>query len=178
MATRSSIAILRADGTVSQLYSHWDGYLSHNGQLLYLHYQDPQKVEKLITLGSISSLGKEVDIPPGVKHSYDNKVEDITVFYGRDRGEKDVAAQHFASFEEYKKSDNFQGYDYLFKEQNSTWYVYNQSTERLNKLYTALMKDPESAEILNRVKIEKEQKMLVEKIELTDKPKRSVPSKV
>ncbi len=37
MATRSTIALEFADGTVEQVYCHWDGYLDHNGALLRDH---------------------------------------------------------------------------------------------------------------------------------------------
>ena len=56
MATRSTIAVEHADGTVSQVYCHWDGYLTHNGQILLDHYDTQEKAEQLVSLGSISSL--------------------------------------------------------------------------------------------------------------------------
>ena len=34
MGTRSTIALEYADGTVEQVYCHWDGYVSHNGLIL------------------------------------------------------------------------------------------------------------------------------------------------
>ena len=40
MATRSTIALEFADGTVQQVYCHWDGYLDYNGKLLAEHYTD------------------------------------------------------------------------------------------------------------------------------------------
>jgi hypothetical protein len=41
MGTRSTIALEFADGTVEQVYCHWDGYLSNNGKILQAHYMDP-----------------------------------------------------------------------------------------------------------------------------------------
>ena len=41
MATRSTIALEFADGTVEQVYCHWDGYLAHNGLMLLEHYSNP-----------------------------------------------------------------------------------------------------------------------------------------
>ena len=64
MATRSTIALEYADGTVHQVYCHWDGYLAHNGLILQEHYLDPFKVRNLINLGGLSTLRPEV----GVKH--------------------------------------------------------------------------------------------------------------
>jgi len=85
MATRSRIAKEQADGTVKSIYCHWDGYPSNNGKLLLEHYQDPQKVDALIALGSISSLAPEVE--PKGEHSFDRPEEGVVVAYHRDRGE-------------------------------------------------------------------------------------------
>ncbi len=38
MATRSTIALEFADGTIGQVYAHWDGYLAHNGKMLLEYY--------------------------------------------------------------------------------------------------------------------------------------------
>ena len=63
MATRGTIAIELADGTVKQIYSHWDNYLFYNGQMLQDHYTDPAKVEALIDGGAISSLAPSIEQP-------------------------------------------------------------------------------------------------------------------
>jgi len=60
MATRSRIGIVNSDGSVSHIYCHWDGYLEHNGKILYEHYQDEEKVKELIKLGKLSALGKTI----------------------------------------------------------------------------------------------------------------------
>ena len=72
MSTRSRIAIEKQDGTVESIYCHFDGYLSHNGEILQEHYSTKEKMEKLIELGDISQLK---DTP------------ETTVAYHRDRGE-------------------------------------------------------------------------------------------
>ena len=70
MATRSTIALEYADGTVDQIYCHWDGYLENNGKILVEHYMDPFKVQQLMALGDISSLGPNI----GEKHSFDTEI--------------------------------------------------------------------------------------------------------
>ena len=67
MATRSTIALEYADGTVDQIYCHWDGYLDNNGNILREHYMDPFKVQRLMDLGDLSSLGPNI----GAKHDFD-----------------------------------------------------------------------------------------------------------
>lgn len=139
MGTRSTIAIERADGTIAQVYCHWDGYLDHNGRILQEHYNTVDKIEQLIKLGNISSLGKEI----GKKHPFDPgwgerdpvkkaKIEAAheaadkagwTTFYGRDRGEtgKGVRAAIYSCLADYNLSNNKEEYDYLFR--NGTWTV-------------------------------------------------------
>jgi hypothetical protein len=71
MSTRSRIAIENESGIVNSIYCHFDGYVSGVGKTLFNHY-DKEKLQKLIELGDISSLGEStID----------------TVAYCRDRGE-------------------------------------------------------------------------------------------
>jgi hypothetical protein len=58
MATRSNIAIENQDRTVSSIYCHFDGYIDEVGKTLYENYNTREKMEQLIALGDISSLGK------------------------------------------------------------------------------------------------------------------------
>jgi hypothetical protein len=60
MATRSKIAIENQDGTVTAIYCHWDGYVDGVGKTLFENY-DREKLEQLIELGDISSLGETLD---------------------------------------------------------------------------------------------------------------------
>lgn len=93
MGTRSTISMLNKEGEVLSAYCHWDGYLSHNGKILQEHYSSAQKVKELLSFGQISSLGEAVSPSNGVKHSFDERVEGVTVFYGRDRGETGVESK-------------------------------------------------------------------------------------
>ncbi len=91
MGTRSDIIVHRADGKWHRIYCHWDGYLSHNGKILFDHYTSQKHVEDLVALGDLSVLGPKI----GERHSFDNrsankKAKDWCCAYGRDRGEKDV----------------------------------------------------------------------------------------
>lgn len=132
MGTRSTIALEFADGTVGQVYCHWDGYLSHNGKILLDHYMDPFKLQKLIDLGDVSSLGSNV----GVKHEFDNPHKygtpeyeawgeanrDMCTFYMRDRGEEGVEARYFKDFADYEKNHGYQEYEYILRT-DGVWYV-------------------------------------------------------
>lgn len=122
MATRSTIALEYADGTVDQIYCHWDGYLSHNGKILMEHWQDPFKVQEMMDMGALSQLGEVI----GEKHDFNDDLDrnDCT-FYGRDRGESDVSAvsaKRFASFQDYVENHEYQEFEYILRT-DGQWYV-------------------------------------------------------
>lgn len=60
MATRSMIGIVNEDKTVSAIYCHFDGYPSHNGEILTKHYTSRSVIGDLMKRGDIRYL---TDIP-------------------------------------------------------------------------------------------------------------------
>jgi hypothetical protein len=136
MATRSTIAIENADGTVHQVYCHWDGYLENNGQILFKHYVDPFKTRDLIDLGDLSSLGTDI----GEKHAfsrldtqlpadeYERLYGHMTTFYGRDRGEEGTGAKKFKDFADYKENFQHEEYAYILRK-DGNWYVKQYSND-------------------------------------------------
>lgn len=120
MATRSTIALEFADGTVEQVYCHWDGYLEHNGQILLKHYSDPFKLQRLIDLGAISSLGPEI----GEKQDFDKRDthnDNWSLIYARDRGE-DLVKHRFKDYADYKANAQSEEYNYILRT-DGKWYV-------------------------------------------------------
>lgn len=69
MGTRSTIGIVRGYHDTTRIYCHWDGYMEWNGAILQKYYNTADKVEKLIALGNLSSLGPE--IKPDDPHAWD-----------------------------------------------------------------------------------------------------------
>ncbi len=93
MATRSNIAYKTAEGKIRSVYCHWDGYVANNGRILQENYQDQAKIEALVALGSISSLGAEL----GEQQDFDDRStqrDDWTLAYHRDRGESLVVSEY------------------------------------------------------------------------------------
>ena len=149
MATRSNIGILNEDGTITAIYCHWDGYPEGVGLTLVNHYPDEDKVRHLISLGSISVLGEEVEPPvpitddidnnrvrgilerfePPLEHTFDSPLPGITIAYHRDRGEQ-FEQTSFAS--EYGYNSGWIDYNYLFK--NGEWYCGGRKVKRILKL--------------------------------------------
>ena len=135
MATRGRIGMVMDDGKVASIYQHWDSYPSSLGDILLNHYKDKAKVEKLISLGDCSSVREEVDIPEGKKHTFEKPIENVTVAYGRDRGETGVEPRIDESEKDFWKSD-IEEYGYLFKD--GKWYVatsHGYSDENGNYIY-------------------------------------------
>ena len=110
MGTRSTIAIQNANGTVTGIYCHWDGYIEHNGKILAENYTTEAKVRELIALGDLSSLGRTVGYS---RQNFDDPVKGTCVAYGRDRNETGVDAVTFDSHAELVDQIG-QEYDYLF----------------------------------------------------------------
>jgi hypothetical protein len=97
MATRSTIAKLNPDGSLTSVYCHWDGYPDGVGATLRQHYTNPSKIDQLLALGDLSVLEKEI----GDRNDFENPVKNVCLFYGRDRGETGIEALVHANVEEW-----------------------------------------------------------------------------
>ena len=142
MGTRSTIALEFADGTVGQVYCHWDGYIDHNGRILQEHYQDPFKLRELIDCGDLSSLRPNV----GIQHpfsqfgteisgdEYESLYGDMCTFYGRDRNESGTGAKYFKDFADYEECHQYEEYEYILR-RDGNWYVsqYDKGYELLSE---------------------------------------------
>lgn len=137
MSTRSVIGKLQSDGQVKYIYCHSDGRPSWNGKMLVAHYMDPERVDLLLELGSLSSLDAEL----GSKHDFDKPPKGQCNVYGRDRGENDAEAC-FAKNEEAffdTKSLQFGGIEYAYLFKDGVWHVhvvYGQHEHRFISLET------------------------------------------
>ena len=125
MGTRSNIAVINSAGTISAIYCHWDGYVSHNGAILQQHYTTQEQVEELIALGDLSALRSEV----GKKHSFDNPANGWCIAYGRDRGETNIDADTFDNAQDWIRTHG-EEYNYIFI--NGVWYVNDHCDEDIS----------------------------------------------
>jgi hypothetical protein len=141
MSTNASISI-QENKKITTIYNHWDGYIEALGETLIQNYTDPEKVKKLIELGDASSIGKTVEpskltqkfgfdgslsdefkaLSSKQKHELrkDDQSDNYSLFYGRDRGEKDIEAREYNSIADMYRHEG-QEYNYLFKD--GKWYV-------------------------------------------------------
>ena len=128
MATRSHIGKQLENGQIKYIYCHWDGYPKHNGAILKEHYTTEAKVDELLALGDLSSLGEEI----GEKQDFDNistHKDGWCLAYGRDRGEENIEAR-------IGDTDDFldQEYNYLFV--NGEWKCFTGTGSELVLKYT------------------------------------------
>ena len=126
MATSATIILKTKEGNYKSIYLHNDGYPQGAGNTLKNYYKDYDKVEKLISLGNISSLGQEPISSPDVwKKSEDifcimdhpEFWEKYTLAY-KDRGETDQEAQ---ITQELAYALGGTSYSYLY--QDGDWYM-------------------------------------------------------
>lgn len=124
MSTRSRIGIVNADGTITSVYCHYDGYPEHNGIILRKYYNSEGSALDIVTLGDLSLLAKRLktDQP----HSDKNPIPNVTIAYHRDRNApfRQHTANNFKDF--MRKCYDEVSYAYLWI--NGSWKFYLVST--------------------------------------------------
>jgi hypothetical protein len=125
MATRSTIAVQLPNGTVHQVYCHWDGYLDRVGATLESHYDTTAQAKKLVSLGSISSLHPL--IKPTGPHTFEDPQQFVTIAYARDRGEE-LTIEKFKDLADYEENCRGEEYDYLLTS-DEVWVVRCEGTK-------------------------------------------------
>jgi len=114
MGTRSTITVMMGNKEIHAVYCHWDGHESHNGKLLLEHYNSQELAEKIVALGSLSSLDESVEYKEG--HSFETPIEGLSVAYHRDR-EEDLNIYHLDNLSDLYTEE----YNYLWS--GSKWTV-------------------------------------------------------
>lgn len=130
MSTRSNIGVRNTDGTIDYIYCHFDGYPEGVGKKLISSYQDMDRVNELMKLGDLSSLGEEI----GEKSVFDNyltRARNWCLAYGRDRGEEGVSVS--TTTLENLLSNSTIDYTYIFD--GEFWECYDNYTKESINLY-------------------------------------------
>jgi hypothetical protein len=121
MSTNSTVAVVHTNGTVSQIYVHWDGYIEAAGKCLFENYATLEKVEALVALGNLSSLEARLAPDDDETHNFVDSADNVCVAYARDRGEEDQQAEVYASIDELDSQGRSEEYDYMFAD--GQWFV-------------------------------------------------------
>lgn len=143
MSTNATIRLKRKDGTETGIYLHWDGYTEHTGVILQLAYNTADKVEKLLALGDLSSIGYYTEPKQDSEHTFNHPQQCVCVAYHRDRGE------------EYRQSNGKNEFVYTFDEAEAVWFVetYNfvGNTEATKKLCIDFFETPTKQLLLDAI---------------------------
>lgn len=124
MATTSTIAVQHADGSVSQIYCHFDGYLSGVGKTLLAHYNTLEQAEALVAMGGASCIRETLE---------------TSEFYHRNRQEE-LTVEKYSSWADYFLNACTEGYDYVFTP-DAGWLVMTYRTDRYLPLTEALERE-------------------------------------
>jgi len=125
MGTRSAIGYKTPEGKIRAKYSHYDGYPAYTGVMLQTHYQEARKIAQMVELGDQSFLAENI-FPKG-EHSFEKPEDNCTIFYGRDRGERDVDAHDFETVQEFVDYYKECGCEYFYLHTSTGWIVNHHS---------------------------------------------------
>lgn len=115
MATRSNIAIVNQDGSITGIYCHWDGYPEYVGKMLLNHYNNVGIVNELMDLGDLSQLCEKL-YSDNNSHTFDKPQKGVCVAYGRDRGDTGTDSRTFEDLGEFEHFGSGVDYQYLFED--------------------------------------------------------------
>ena len=115
MATRSNIAIVNQDKSISSIYCHWDGYPENVGRILLNHYTTSDIINELMDLGDLSQLCEKL-YSDNNSHTFDKPQKGVCVAYGRDRGETGTNSRTFEDLGEFEHFGSGVDYQYLFED--------------------------------------------------------------
>lgn len=124
MATTSTIAVQHADGSVSQIYCHFDGYLSGVGKKLLAHYNTLEQAEALVAMGGASCIRETLE---------------TSEFYHRNSREE-LTVEKYSSWADYFLNACTEGYDYVFTP-DAGWLVMTYRTDRYLPITEALERE-------------------------------------
>lgn len=122
MSTQCGIAIKTEKG-YETIYVHSDGGPSYMLPMLTENYNSEELATKLIGFGDASCIDKRLEPTPGSNHRFGCREEDVCIFYGRDRGEKDTGPNC------YDKRLVFNMYYYAYIWEDGCWHFYKDGKE-------------------------------------------------
>ena len=127
--TRWFVGVEMPNGKTTSTYGHWDGYPSYTGKMLKRYYSGGAgKVRDLLKLGKhgISSLDKSMK--GGKGHSFENPLPGESVFYGRDRGDKQRMVRNWKNKDSIKFNYYGAEFGYIWSVKDRKWYVKDDSS--------------------------------------------------
>lgn len=121
MGTKGYIAKQIGPDAFLTIYSHIDNYPEVGGKLLLEHYKDPERVDKLLALGDIWCVSKELYPNPTKQHDLYQRQKDVVYAYGRDGGDVESKAA-VMTLDELDDIDSMIQFVYVFTPENEWKY--------------------------------------------------------
>lgn len=119
MSTHSNIAVKTNKG-YETIYCHNDGYPSYMYPMLRDWYGTQERAEALISFGDASVIDKRLVPSQDSGHSFDNREQEVCIFYHRDRGDAWEGMAPVA----YAKEKLLNGGSYVYIFEDGAWHVY------------------------------------------------------
>lgn len=107
MGTRSAIAEVAENGSVVASYCHYDGYISHTGEVLQRHYNTPELASQIARIGYASFL----------ENTYEETKNGSV--------HKNESTITYESVEDFIKNGGDAGEEYLYLWDGEAWFVSN-----------------------------------------------------
>lgn len=86
MSMRSYIAKRVGEDQYLTIFCHYNGYPDDNGEILVKYYNTPDRLDQLLALGDLHSLGKRIAPDPNYPHNSTHPQKGVTIAYQRDEG--------------------------------------------------------------------------------------------
>jgi hypothetical protein len=121
-ATRWLVGVEMPNGQITSTYGHWDGYPSYTGKLLKRYYSGGAgKVRDLLKLGKNGISSLEKSMKGGKGHSFEKPLPGESVFYGRDRGDKQRSMRKWRNRDSVKFNSG-EEFAYIWSVKDRKWY--------------------------------------------------------
>lgn len=121
MSTNASITAKTSDGKWVSIYLHYDGYISSAGKILTACYNTQERVDLLMQLGDLSTLGPYCGCP--LEHTWENPIRHYCIAYHRDRKEALSRSTSSDAGHAWKNGPGGQQYNYIWD--GEAWCVGN-----------------------------------------------------
>lgn len=126
MNNNGTIAILRKNGSVDQIYCHTEADISNCGIYLYLYYVTEDAINSLINLNAILKLGACVNLDPIHYIDSDETSSNITI---KLECSKDVEYEHYPTVNDFLSERIKGSYNYLYNLKKHKWFLVLEDNE-------------------------------------------------
>ena len=140
-STRWQVGTIDKNGNIESAYVHSDGYPEYVKPLLTKHYKDKKKVEDMMKLAKVAGVSFLAPELGSGKQNFGDPDYNISLFYGRDRGEKSKPwatqkgdVKDVAAYIRNSANDSSADYVYLYDERDGKWYYASYKDKGLKQL--------------------------------------------